>query len=85
DVAFYYDALQAELNTYERRAWRSRGRRRAAAIGLSDARRAPEIAFVPNLIWTPDGSAPLTAEERDICPEVVLNPRPQSASPEYRR
>ncbi|PVH27339.1 hypothetical protein [Pararhodobacter oceanensis] len=85
DVAFYYDALQAELNTYERRAWRNRGRRRAAAIGLSDDRPAPEIAFVPNLIWTPDGSAPLTAEERDICPEVVLNPRPQSASPEYRR
>ena len=75
DIAFYIDAIGEDaLSEEERAAWRARGARNAAAIGLSDERAAPAFTPAPAIANAmPTGD--ITQAEQTLCPAAVLNPQ----------
>ena len=75
DVTYYVDALEEGLTRSERLNWERVGGRRASAVGLSDARPAPELQVGPPSTWRASGARPLTDDEAALCPAPVLNPR----------
>ncbi len=74
DIAFYIDDIGEDaLSEEERIAWRDRGKRNVAAVGLSDERAAPAYAPGP-AIGNPMPEGLITDEEGALCPEPVLKP-----------
>ena len=75
DIAYYIDAVDAPaLSQEEQEAWRARGSRNAASVGLSDDRPAPAFAAGAAIAHPmPDGG--LLEDEALACPETVLNPQ----------
>ncbi len=75
DVTYYIDALDDSLTRAERLNWERVGARRASAVGLSDARPAPDLRVGPPDRWRARGTRPLTEAEASSCPAPILNPR----------
>lgn len=74
DAAYYAASIgEAGLTEEERTAWKTRGARNAEDLGLDDTRFMPAFIAAPSLPH-PMPKGEVTAEERALCPDAVLNP-----------